>query len=173
MSGFAIWLTGLPASGKSVLAQEVARQLRASGIQLQVLDSDELRQVLTPQPTHSEQERDWFYSAMVYIGKLLTQNDVNVVFAATAAKQDYRDRARQRIEGFAEVYVQCSLETCKARDPKGLYAKALAGEIDSLPGLQVDYEVPTAPEILVDTDTLTVEQGAQKIIEGLQQLNLN
>lgn len=169
MSGFAVWLTGLPASGKSALAQEVARQLAREDIGLQILDSDDLRQVITPQPTYSEEERDWFYGVMAYIGKLLTQNDVNVAFAATAAKQNYRDQARQMIENFIEVYVQCSLDTCMKRDPKGLYERARSGEIDNLPGFQTNYEAPAAPEIIVNTDTLSVKQGARRIIEGLNE----
>lgn len=169
MNGFAIWLTGLPASGKSTLAHATANRLQADGLRVQILDSDELRTVLTPQPTYSAQERDWFYSAVAYIGKLLAQNGVNVLFAATAAKQHYRDRARRMINHFAEVYVRCPLETCKARDPKGLYARAQAGEIDNLPGVQVPYEAPENAVSVIDTDALTAEQGAQKLIEHLKQ----
>lgn len=170
MTGFAIWLTGLPASGKSALARAVADHLHADGIELQILDSDELREVLTPQPTYSEQERDWFYRVMVYIGQLLTRNSVNVAFAATAAQQHYRDRARRNIDHFAEIYVQCSLETCMQRDPKGLYAKAQSGEITNLPGLQSTYDVPQTPEFVVATEALTVDEGAHKIIDKLQEL---
>lgn len=170
MSGFAIWLTGLPASGKSALARAVAGHLRDHDVRLQILDSDELREILTPQPTYSDAERDWFYRVMVYIGRLLTRNGVNVAFAATAAKQRYRDQARQRIEQFAEIHVQCSLATCMQRDPKGLYAKAQSGAIANLPGLQAPYDAPHAPELVVNTEALTVEQGALEIIERLQQL---
>jgi adenylylsulfate kinase len=171
MSGFALWLTGLPASGKSALARNVRARLHEAGVQVQILDSDDLRAVLTPQPTYSDAERDWFYDVMTYIGQLLTQNDVNVLFAATGARQHYRGRARQRIPQFAEVYVQCALATCMERDPKGLYAKARAGEIATLPGLQTPYEAPKYAEIVVNTAALTVDEGAQQIIEGLEQLS--
>jgi adenylylsulfate kinase len=170
MSGFAIWLTGLPASGKSVLARAVFKRLREDNIPLQILDSDDLRKVLTPHPTYSDEERAWFYRVMVYMGGMLTQNEVHVVFAATAAKQTYRDHARQTIERFAEVYVRCSLETCMKRDPKGLYAKAQSGEITNLPGLQALYEIPRSPEVVIDTETLTVKQGTSKLINRLQEL---
>jgi adenylylsulfate kinase len=170
MMGFAIWLTGLPGSGKSTLARKVAERLRADGIYLQILDSDELRKVLTPQPTYSKEERDWFYEVMARIGQLLTQNNVNVAFAATAARRRYRDRARQTIDRFAEVFVKCSLESCIGRDPKGLYAKARAGEVTNLPGLQAPYEAPEMPEVVVDTETLTAEQGARTIVERLSEL---
>ncbi len=167
-SGFAIWLTGLPAAGKSTLAQALADVLQARGVGLQILDSDELRAVLTPQPTYSQAERDWFYRVLVYLGELLTQNGVNVVWAATANRQRYRDRARESIERFVEVYVRCPLEVCMARDPKGLYEKGLAGEISRLPGLQAPYEVPHRPELVVDTGREPPQQGARRILAWLE-----
>lgn len=169
MSGFAIWLTGLPASGKSTLAREVSERLGERDIHLQVLDSDDLRDVLTPHPTYSDEERDWFYQVMVYIGQLLTHNGVNVAFAATAAKQRYRDHARQTISHFAEVYVQCSLEACMERDPKSLYVKAQSGEITTLPGLQTFYEAPENAEMVVDTVSLSVADSAREIIKWLNE----
>lgn len=171
MSGFAIWLTGLPASGKTTLAREVSKRLRAEHIRVQVLDSDELRNVLTPQPTYSDEERGWFYHVMTYIGWLLTQNGVHVAFAATAASQHYRDHARHTIDRFAEVYVQCALETCMERDPKGLYARAQAGEITALPGVQIPYQAPPSPEVTVNTGVLTAEQGAREVIDRLHELS--
>src|SRR5438552_7833840 len=153
--GFAIWLTGLPACGKSTLAAGLAQALKAQDMPIQVLDSDELRRVLTPQAAYNPQERDWFYQVMAYIGQLLTQNGVNVVFAATANRRHYRDLARREISRFAEVYVRCSLETCMARDPKGLYAKAQAGQITTLSGLQAPYEAPENPILTVDTEHQT------------------
>ncbi len=163
-TGFAIWLTGLPASGKSTLAAALSERLAASGGQVQILDSDALREVLTPQPSYSEPERDWFYGVMSYIGQLLTQNGTHVIFAATARRQLYRDRARRAIEKFMEVYVHCSLETCRARDQKGIYAKAEKGEAATVPGVQVPYEVPQAPELVVDTEQHSPAEGARRIM---------
>lgn len=165
--GFAIWLTGLPASGKTTLAVELASALRVRGVQVQILDSDELREVLTPEPTFSRQERDWFYETMVFIGQLLTRNGVNVVFAATASRRHYRAAARQAIPRFAEVYVRCSLETCMARDRKGVYAKGLSGESTTVPGLQVPYEPPVAPELTVDTENQSPREGVSRILDWL------
>lgn len=170
-SGFAVWLTGLPASGKSTLARGLAETLQERDIRLQILDSDELRQVLTPDPTYSREERDWFYSALTYIGRLLTQNGVNVVFAATAPRQAYRAEARQTLAHFVEVYVRCSLETCRARDQKGIYAKALAGVATTVPGIQAPYEAPPAPEVVVDTELQNPEQGVWQIVERLEALS--
>jgi len=169
--GFAVWLTGLPASGKTTLGAGLAARLKERGIPVQILDSDELRQVLTPQPTYTQQERDWFYRAMAYIGELLAQNGVNVILAATANRRLHRDRARRAIERFMEVYVRCSLETCMARDQKGTYEKALAGQATTVPGLQVPYEPPKAPEVTVDTEQQTPVEGVQKIEAHMERLS--
>ncbi len=170
-SGFAIWLTGLPASGKTTLAVGLAEALKEHGVRVQVLDSDQLRQVLTPEPSYSRQERDRFYRTMAYIGQLLTQNGVNVIFAATANRRRHRDRARQAIERFVEVYVRCSLETCMARDQKGIYQKALTGEASTVPGLQVPYEPPESPELTVDTEGQSPEEGVGQMVARLEELS--
>jgi len=169
--GFAIWLTGLPASGKSTLAATLAQELAKLGVAVQVLGSDELRKVLTPEPTYSRKERDWFYEVMVYIGRLLTENGVNVILAATGSKRRYRALARERIEKFVEVYVKCPLEVCLARDRKGIYAKALAGQATTVPGLQEPYEPPEAPEVVVETDKHSPHECAQKVIGRLRELS--
>jgi len=169
--GFAVWLTGLPASGKTTLGVALAANLKERGIPVQILDSDELRRVLTPQPAYTQQERDWFYRTMAYVGELLTQNGINVIFAATANRRLHRDKARQAIERFVEVYVRCSLETCMARDQKGIYEKALAGQATTVPGLQVPYEPPEAPEVTVDTEQQTPVEGVRQIEAHLERLS--
>lgn len=167
--GFAIWLTGLPASGKSTLAETVSAHLEARDVQIQILDSDDLRAVLTPEPTYCREERDWFYGVLVHIGQLLTRNGVNVIFAATARRQAYRDQARQSIEQFVEVHLDCPLEACLARDQKGIYAKGLAGEATTVPGLQVPYEPPESPEVTVNTEHQPPEEGARQVITRLEE----
>jgi adenylylsulfate kinase len=167
---FAVWLTGLPASGKSTLAGALAGALASRRLRVQVLDSDELRAVLTPQPSYSREERRWFYRVMVYVGRLLVQNGVNVIFAATANRRAYRQRAQETIERFTQVYVHCSLETCIARDTKGIYAKALAGEAQNVPGLQVAYDRPDPPALTVDTEACTPAEGVRKIVTRLEAL---
>ena len=170
--GFAIWLTGLPSSGKSTLANLLAKQLNKPGVQVKVLDSDELRKILTPKPTYSPQERDWFYKVLAHIGYLLTDAGVNVIFAATANKRSYRTRARKLFKNFLEVYVQCPLETCMKRDTKGLYAKAKTGQTITMPGLQDSYEIPKNPEVTVETNRQSPDESIQKIIGKLKNLYL-
>lgn len=167
--GFALWLTGPPAAGKSTLAEAVADHLRQEGLRVQVLDSDLLRTILTPEPTYQQAERDWFYGVMIYIGQLLTQNGVNVLFAATASRRTYREQARALIPRFAEVYVHCSIACLKARDPKGLYAKAAAGEISNVPGVDEPYEPPERPAVTIDTEHQSVAEGAAAILTYLER----
>ncbi len=167
--GFAIWLTGLPASGKTTLAHALRRLLAERGIEVQVLDSDDLRQKLTPNATYSDEERDWFYDMVTFLAGLLTDNGVNVLIAATAARRAYREAARERIAQFAEVYVACSPEVCQARDPKGLWERADKGQIATLPGVGVPYEPPEYPEARVDTAHLSIEEAASRILGQLDE----
>jgi adenylylsulfate kinase len=166
--GFALWFTGLPASGKSSVANRTAELLEGHGLRVHVLDSDDLRRVLTPSPTYDEEERRWFYAVMAYIGALLADHGVNVLFAATAHRQAYRNRARNRIDRFAEVHVKCSLETCRRRDPEGLYARAAQGRIDNLPGVQSPYEAPQEPDLVVDTERHDPAACAAQVLRFLQ-----
>jgi adenylylsulfate kinase len=167
-SGFAIWLTGLPAAGKTSLARALRQRLAMHRIRTLILDSDDLRRVLTPNPTYTEEERDWFYGMLAFLAAWLTQRNINVLIAATAHKRSYRDSARAQIMRFAEVYVRCSPETCQKRDPKGIYALAHAGQATDVPGVQVAYEAPLHPESIVDTDQLSPDEAAAAIIDHLQ-----
>ena len=169
MEGFAVWLTGIPSSGKSTIARRLASKLREAGLDVEVLESDEVRKRLTPRPTYSEEERDAFYSALTYVGELLVKHGVNVVFDATAHKRAYRDEARRRIKKFVEVYVKCPLKEAMRRDVKGLYRKALAGEITTLPGLQVPFEEPLKPEVEVDTSKLSLEEAVEAVVRKLRE----
>lgn len=166
-SGFALWFTGPPAAGKSTLAAAVAVALRERGRQVQVLDSDELRQVLTPEPTYRPEERAWFYGVMVYLGHLLTQHGIDVLFAATANRRAYRAQARILLPRFSEIYVNCSLACLKARDPKGIYARVEAGEICGVPGIDEPYEPPTDPAVTVNTEEQTTAEGVTAILAYL------
>lgn len=123
-SGFAVWLTGLPASGKSVIAQEVKRLLAEQGVSTHILDSDELREHLTPRPTYTDEERKWFYDMIVFLAKILTGNGVNVLITVTGSCRKYRAGARSGIGRFAEVHIDCPREVCRKRDPKGLWRGA-------------------------------------------------
>jgi adenylylsulfate kinase len=167
-----LWLTGLPASGKTTLAKEVLTRLTERGVAAELLDADELRKILTPHPDYTDRERDWFYGVLVYLADLLSKHGIAVLVAATAHRRAYRDEARRRLPRFVEIYVQCDIETCRRRDPKGLYAAAARGEISSLPGEQVDFEAPESAEIHVDTSKLTPTGAAQAVMKRLETLGV-
>jgi adenylylsulfate kinase len=167
--GFAVWLTGLPAAGKTTLAEGLAKVLRERDLTVQILDSDNLRDVLTPEPTYTAEERAWFYRVVAFIAQLLTQNGIDVIIAATANRRQYRDDARQAIERFGEIHVRCSLETCMERDEKGIYEQALNGNATTVPGLQVPYEPPEDPIAVVNTEVTSPREGVERIVTRLEE----
>jgi len=168
VTAFAVWLTGRPASGKSAIARQLLEQLHARGIDAALLESDVLRTQFTPHARYDEAERELFYETLAELGVLLCGKGRAVVFDATANRRAYRDRARQRIARFAEVFVDCPLEVCESRDPKGLYRRAREGASSTLPGLQAVYEAPLAPELVVRGDTGTPADAARAIVALLE-----
>jgi adenylylsulfate kinase len=166
-AAFAIWITGLPASGKSTVATTLARQIRARGIPVAVLESDVLRKLFSVQPSYDEQDREYFYGSLAFIGRVLTEHGIAVIFDATANRRSYRDRARQQIPGFMEVFVDCPLEVCIGRDPKGIYGKAMSGEAAYVPGIQTAYEPPEKPDVIVHGDRDDPEDAAKRVIAAL------
>lgn len=170
-SGWAVWLTGLPSSGKTTLAQALRRKLRERGVSVTLLDSDAVRRVMTPRATYAPAERDWFYNRLVELAVWLVNEGEHVIIAATGNKRSYRAAARARLgERFNEVWVRCAVAVCRARDTKGLYGRAAAGEIRDLPGADAAYEEPEQPEAVVDTDRLTPEAAADALIRQLPLL---
>jgi len=175
-SGWCVWITGLPGSGKSVVSKALLKLLTEKGIHTQLLASDALRKVLTPKPTYSLEERDMVYATLVYIAKLLTQNGVNVVIDATGNLRRYRENARKQISRFMEAYLECPLEVCMKREakrgktyfaPKQIYAKALESKAPTVPGIGQPYEPPLSPEIVINTIHSAPEEAAQKIFQRL------
>jgi len=167
---FVIWLTGIPASGKSSIAKKLREKLIDMDWKVEVLESDELRRVLTPKPLYTDEERDWFYSTIIWLAQLLHKHDINVIIDATGHKKKYRDEARKIFgKNFIEVYVKCSVETAMKRDPKGLYRRALTGEVRTLPGLQVPYEETPNPEITLDTEKLSIDECVEEILKYLMK----
>ena len=176
--GFVIWLTGLPAAGKTSLAYALQEKLDEEGIKTIIIDSDDFREILTPHPTYTEAERRWFYEVLAWLAAWLAQNGINVIVAATANLRIYRDRAREQIERFAEVYVKCPLSLCRERDPKGIYALADANQSDTVPGIGAPYEPPFMPEAEVDmsqllpteaADSALIQLHLRKIIPGTER----
>lgn len=164
---FAVWITGLPASGKSTLAKALVAQLARRRVDAAVLESDELRKILTPEPHYDDKERDRFYTAMNYIGSLLVRHGVPVIFDATANRRVWRENARGAIAAFIEVYVNSPIEVCQARDPKGIYQRARDGEISAVPGLQAEYEPPEHPDLIVDGAGEAPDSAAARVIAKL------
>jgi len=160
---FGIWITGLPASGKSTIVSALRPQLEALGLVVDVLESDEARRLLTPQATYSPEERDLFYRALAFTGQRLVAHGVTVLFDATASQQAYRDFARALIPRFIEVAVECPLAVCIERDRKGTYQKGLRGESTTVPGLQTPYESPAKPELRIDTTKVSAYEAARQI----------
>ncbi len=167
-NGFAIWITGLPASGKSSVTKELAGKLGQLGVGVTVLESDEMRDILTPGPTYSPEERDRFYRMLARIGEIIARSGGNVIFDATANRRTYRDHARSLISKFLEVFIDCPLEVCRKRDPKGIYARALSGAADEVPGIQAVYEPPLHPEITLDCRSSSAH-GADAIMRELAE----
>ncbi len=169
---FAIWLTGLPASGKSTIVAARVPQLEGLGRPVEVLESDAVRRVLTPSPTYSPLERDLFYRALAFMGARLAAHGVTVVFDATANRRAYRDFARSLIPQFIEVAVECPLELCMQRDYKGTYQRGRRGESSTVPGLQEPYEAPANPEVKIDTTKMKASEAAEMIIAVVRDSSL-
>jgi len=148
--GFAVWITGIPASGKSAITRELVARMNSQGLSAAVLESDALRTILTPEPTFSSNERDHFYLQMALLGAMLARQGIPVIFDATANRRAYRDHARTLIPCFVEVFVSCTVDICRERDPKGIYAAAARGAASNVPGMQAVYEPPLDPEVTVD-----------------------
>jgi len=175
--GWCIWVTGLPGSGKSTIAHIVLDEMKERGVHAQIISSDMLREVITPNPKYTEEERNIVYGTIVFIAKLLTENGVNVIIDATANRRRYRDKARNEIRHFIEAYVRCPLQVCIEREsrrgkrayyaPEAIYKKALTGVSKTVPGIGSPYEEPLFPEVTVDSDKLSPQECSQKIVETI------
>lgn len=166
--GFTLWFTGLSGSGKSTLTQKLAPILRSHGRSVQILDGDEVRQNLSKGLGFSKEDRDTNIKRIGYVCKLLTQHGAVTMSAAISPYKDIRDFNRAQIGNFVEVYVECPLDDLIARDVKGLYAKALSGEIKNFTGVSDPYEAPENAEITVNSSTQTVDESVAQIIEYLE-----
>ncbi len=174
--GFTLWFTGMSGAGKSTLTDALAARFRERGSRVEVLDGDEVRTHLSKGLTFSREDRDTNIGRIGYVARLLARNGVIVLTAAISPYAEARAavRAAHAADGilFIEVYAQADLSALAARDPKGLYKKANAGEIANFTGLSDPYEPPTNPEITVRTDRDTVEQSVSQILAYLEQQGL-
>jgi adenylyl-sulfate kinase len=169
VKGFCIWFTGLSGAGKSTLSRAISEVLRGRGRNVEILDGDEVRENLSKGLGFSREDRDTNIRRIGYVCHLLSRNGVVAISAAISPYRSVRDENRQRIKSFVEIFVKCPLDVLVERDVKGLYKKALAGEIKNFTGVSDPYEEPLSPEIIVETDRETVEDSARKIVRYLEE----
>jgi adenylyl-sulfate kinase len=174
--GFTLWLTGLSGAGKTTLAAILATELRARGVPVEVLDGDEVRTNLSKGLGFSKEDRDTNIRRIGYVCRLLSRNGVGTVSAAISPYSATRDEVRRSVEQdgtqFIEVFVKCPIAVLTERDTKGLYKKALAGEVKGFTGVSDPYEEPLAPDVVVETDRESVEFSIRKIFGALEQRGL-
>jgi len=169
--GFVLWFTGLPASGKTTIANNVKDELLKLGHKVELLDGDDLRKKLDPEIGFSPEDRAIHIRRVAYVSELLARNGIAVLTCLVSPYIHVREAAREMIgDKFIEVYVKCSLETCVSRDPKGLYKRALAGEIPNMTGIGDPYEEPPNPEVVVDTEKNTAVENAAIVLAKLKNL---
>jgi adenylyl-sulfate kinase len=168
--GVTLWFTGLSGAGKTTLARLVEQELRRRGHKVEVLDGDVVRTNLSKGLGFSKEDRDTNIRRIGFVCNLLTRNEVIAIAAAISPYRDVRDEVRRDIGAFVEVFVKCPIDVLAERDVKGLYKKALAGEIKNFTGIDDPYEEPLAPEVVVATDRETPEQSAARIVAKLAEL---
>ncbi|GAC1322812.1 MAG: adenylyl-sulfate kinase [Chloroflexota bacterium] len=168
--GFTVWFTGLSGAGKSTLARAVEQALEARGRHVEVLDGDEVREHLSKGLGFSKQDRDINVRRIAFVAKLVTRSGGVAITAAISPYRDVRDEAREAIGRFVEVFVRCPLEVLVKRDTKGLYARALRGEIDEFTGVSQAYEEPLDPEIVVDSDIESIDESVDRVLKKLESL---
>jgi len=167
--GLTIWLTGLSGAGKSTIAEHVATHLRASGVPVEVLDGDAVRQGLSAGLGFSKEDRDTNIRRIGFVAELLARNGVVVIVAAISPYREVRDEVRLRIGRFIEVYVECPIEVLAQRDVKGLYRRALAGEVAHFTGITDPYEAPERADVVVDTSVDTIEESVTKVLAAVER----
>lgn len=170
MKGVTIWFTGLPSSGKSTVARILERRFRQQGLKCELLDGDVVRTNLSKGLGFSREDRDANIKRIGFVCHLLARNDVIAIAAAISPFREARDYNRRLIGNFIEVYIKCSVDECEARDVKGLYKKARAGEVKGFTGVDDPYEEPLHPEVICETDKETAEESAEKVIQKLKEL---
>ena len=167
--GFVVWLTGLSGAGKTTISERLVPVLRDRGLNVEVLDGDVVRRNLSKGLGFSKEDRDTNIRRIGFVAHLLQRNGVAVVVAAISPYREVRDEVRAQVSDFVEVYVRCSLPELTRRDVKGLYEKALRGEIPNFTGVSDPYEEPERPEVLIDTERESPEESVGRILATLEQ----
>lgn len=170
MVGCTLWFTGLSGAGKTTVANLVEEELRRRGQKVESLDGDVVRTHLSKGLGFSKEDRDTNIKRIAFVCELLTRNDVIAIAAAISPYREVRDYARRTIGAFVEVFVDCPLDVCVARDTKGLYKKAIAGEITNFTGVSDPYEEPESPEVTLRTHEEPPEASAAKVMAKLEEL---
>lgn len=170
-NGFTVWFTGLSGSGKSTIAEMLFHEFKARGLNTEILDGDEVRKNLSKGLGFSKEDRDTNILRIGFVANLLTRNGVATICCPISPYKETRDACREQIGEFVEVYVHATVEElAQNRDPKGLYKKALAGEITGFTGVDDPYEVPENPELVLDTMTESPEESLQNMLTKLKEL---
>ena len=170
--GFTLWFTGLSGAGKSTIAGIVEKRLRQAGAKVELLDGDAVRENLSKGLGFSKEDRDINIRRIGFVCELLSRNGVIAIVAAISPYRAVRDEVRSRIHKFVEIYVDCPLEVVVDRDVKGLYKKAIKGEIGQFTGVSDPYEPPLHPEVVVYSSSETPEQSVEKVWAKLEELGL-
>ncbi len=170
--GFTLWFTGLSGAGKSTLSERVFEKLKQAGAKVELLDGDEVRTHLSKGLGFSKEDRDTNVHRLGFVCQLLSRNGVIAIVAAISPYRETRDQVRAKIENFVEIYVHCPIEVLAERDVKGLYKRALAGEIANFTGVSDPYEAPTSPEVTVDSSKETLEQSEARVWDKLKEMGL-
>jgi adenylylsulfate kinase len=169
--GFTVWFTGLSGAGKSTIAEMLLHEFRARGMKTEILDGDVVRQNLSKGLGFSKEDRDTNILRIGFVAELLTRNGVATICCPISPYKETRDRVRAMVGEFVEVYVHATLEElAEHRDPKGLYKKAMAGEITGFTGVDDPYEVPEHPELVLDTMVESPEGSLQRVLTRLKEL---
>jgi adenylylsulfate kinase len=168
--GFTVWFTGLPSSGKSTLAGMLFAELEARGLKVELLDGDVVRTNLSKGLGYSREDRDTNILRIGWVAERLTRHGVAVIVSAISPYRETRDQVRKQVGDFVEVFVSCPVEECARRDVKGLYEKAMRGEITEFTGVSDPYEPPASPEVTVETDRSTPEECIELILDRLGDL---
>ena len=168
--GFTVWFTGLSGAGKSTIADLLVPELRVRGHRVELLDGDIVRTNLSKGLGFSKEDRDANILRIGFVAELLTRNGVATVVSAISPYRDIRDQVRQKIGDFVEIYVEASLEEVTRRDVKGLYEKALRGEIPNFTGVSDPYEPPESPELVINTEQTTPEEALELVLAKLGEL---